>query len=193
MQPLTREDLYSLEDYAEIRPDFRARVMEHKRNRKLPIGPNATLYFEDRLTIHYQVQEMLRIERIFEKQAIEEELQAYNPLIPDGSNLKATFMIEFDDPVERRKQLHLMRGIEDHVWLQVEGHEPIVPFVDEDLERSNQEATSAVHFVRFELSPAIIGSLRRGASIRAGITHPAYSYELTVPDPICKALVRDLD
>ncbi|MGH8551451.1 MAG: DUF3501 family protein [Methylococcales bacterium] len=193
MQKLTREDLYSLEQYAEMRWDFRAQAMAHKKSRQLPIGPNATLYFEDRVTIHYQIQEMLRIERIFEKQGIEAELQTYNPLIPDGGNLKATFMIEFDDPIERRRQLKQMLGIEGRVWLQVHGHESITPFADEDLERSTEDTTSAVHFLRFELTPDVITSLKQGAGMSAGIDHPAYSYAVKIPENIRESLLKDLD
>ncbi|MCI0668540.1 MAG: DUF3501 family protein [Methylococcaceae bacterium] len=192
MRKLTREDLYSLEQYAEMRQDFRSLAMAHKKNRQLAIGPNATLYFEDRLTIHYQIQEMLRIERIFEKPGIEAELKAYNPLIPDGANLKATFMIEFDDPIERRQQLKRMLGIEDRVWLQVHGHEPVTAIADEDLERTTEETTSTVHFLRFELSPDMIGSLKQGAGMRAGIDHPAYLQVVETPENIRESLLRDL-
>jgi hypothetical protein len=193
MQKLTRGDLYSLEQYAEIRPEFRARTMAHKNNRQLPLGPNATLYFEDRLTIQYQIQEMLRIERIFEKQAIEAELEAYNPLIPDGGNLKATFMIEFDDPGERRRQLKLLVGIENRVWLQVHGHESSSAIADEDLERSADGTTSTVHFLRFELTPAMIASLKQGASMSAGTDHPAYSHTVKIPANMRESLLKDFD
>ncbi len=193
MEKLTREDLYSLERYAEIREDFRAQVMAHKTNRRLAIGPDTTLYFEDRVTIHYQIQEMLRIERIFEKQGIEAELQVYNWLIPDGGNLKATFMIEIDDPIERRQQLKLRVGIEDRIWLRVHGHESITPFADEDLERSTEEATSTVHFLRFELTSDMIKSFQEGAGLSAGIDHPAYSHAVKAPENIRESLRKDLD
>jgi hypothetical protein len=151
MNKLSRSDLYSLEKYAEVRNDFRARVMEHKKNRRLAIGPNATLYFEDRLTVQYQVQEMLRIEKIFESEGIEDELAAYNPLIPDGNNWKATFMLEFEEVEERRRKLSMLLGVEGNVWVQIKGFDRIVPIYNEDLERSTEDKTSSVHFMRFEL------------------------------------------
>ncbi len=194
MEKLTRENLYSLEKYAEVRKDFRARVMEHKRDRRLPLGENATLYFEDRLTMQYQVQEMLRIERIFESAGIEEELQAYNPLIPDGSNWKATFMVEFPDVAERREKLKQLVGIEHRVWLQVGESEKIRPIADEDLERTDEDKTSAVHFLRFELEPAQVDALRDGASLAAGIDHDNYRVEVRpVPGNIRTSLLADLD
>ncbi len=193
MQKLNREDLYSLEEYAELRQEFRAKAITHKKNRQLPIGPNATLYFEDRITVQYQIQEMLRIERIFEKQGIETELKTYNPLIPDGDNLKATFMIEIEDPVERRRQLQSMVGIENRIWLQIDGHEPISPFADEDLERSTDETTSTIHFLRFELNPDMITSLKQGAGMSAGIDHPAYSHKVKAPANVRESLINDLD
>jgi hypothetical protein len=181
MKKLKREDLFSLEKYAEVRPQFRAQVMTHKKNRQVAIGPNATLYFEDRLTMQYQVQEMLRIERIFEAAGIDEELSAYNPLIPDGSNWKATFMIEFPDVEERRVALTRLKGIENRVWAQVTGFEPVRPHVDEDLERTDAEKTSAVHFLRFELTPEMVKAVRQGAAIAMGIDHPDYTHRV---DPI---------
>lgn len=191
MQLLTRQDLYSLEQYSELRPKFRSQVMAHKKTRQLPIGPNARLHFEDRLTIHYQIQEMLRVERIFEKAAIEEELKSYNPLIPDGGNLKATLMIEFDDPEQRREQLKRMLGIEQRIWLQVERLESVFPAADEDLPRSTQEITSAVHFLRFELTGEMIGALRQGAELHAGSDHPAYSHRVKAPPRVCESLLND--
>lgn len=193
MQKLSRSDLWSLEDYAAKREDFRREVMAHKKRRALPIGPNATLYFEDRLTMQYQVQEMLRAERIFEAEGIQDELDAYNPLIPDGRNWKATFMIEFSDVDERRRALAKLVGIEDRTWLQVEGHEKILPFVDEDLERDTPDKTSAVHFMRFELADSMADSLKQGAGLRAGIDHEAYEYAVDVPEAVKASLVRDLD
>jgi hypothetical protein len=181
MNKLSRKDLYSLEEYAQLRKDFRARVMEHKKGRQLPIGPNATLYFEDALTMQYQIQEMLRIERIFEAEGIQEELDAYNPLIPDGSNWKATFMMEYPDPEERREQLAGLIGIEDKVWVQVADFARVYAIADEDLEREDAEKTSSVHFLRFELSPEMIGAVRAGAAVSAGIEHPNYTYSV---DPI---------
>jgi hypothetical protein len=192
-QKLTRENLFSLEQYAEARKEFRARVIEHKRDRRLPLGTNATLYFEDRLTMQYQVQEMLRIERIFEPGAIVDELEAYNPLIPDGHNWKATFMVEFSDSEERRAMLKSLVGIEDHVWMQVGDEEKIRPIADEDLERDSEEKTSAVHFLRFEVAPAQIDALKDGAELSAGIDHPNYQVDVPVPDNVRRSLIGDLD
>ncbi len=194
MEKLTRENLYSLEEYSAMRSDFRARVIEHKRDRRLPLGENATLYFEDRLTMQYQVQEMLRIERIFEAEGIEEELMAYNPLIPDGSNWKATFMVEFPDVAERREKLAQLVGIEDRVWLQVGESAKISPIADEDLERSSDDKTSAVHFLRFELQPGQVQALKDGAPLAAGIDHDNYRVEVRpVPDNVRASLLTDLD
>jgi hypothetical protein len=194
MEKLTRDDLYSLEKYAEVRPDFRAGVLEHKKNRKVHIGPSATLYFEDRQTIQYQIQEMLRVERIFEAAGIEEELAAYNPLIPDGRNWKATFMIEETDIEKRRVLLAGMIGIEDRVWVRVNGHDAVHAIADEDLERETQEKTSSVHFMRFELTPGMIAALRDGASLSMGIDHPNYTHQLEPVDGrIRDALLADLD
>ncbi len=194
MNKLERSDLWSLEEYADKRSDFKSKVIAHKQYRQLPIGPNATVYFEDNLTIQYQIQEMLRIERIFEAAAIEEELATYNPLIPDGSNWKATLMIEFTDETERRVALAKMRGIEDSIWMQVEGHDKITPFANEDMERTNADKTSAVHFLRFELDQEMITSLKSGANLSAGITHAEYHHTVdVVPDEIRKLLLEDLD
>ncbi len=194
MNKLTRDDLLSLEKYAEVRPDFRARVMEHKKNRRLAIGPNANLYFEDRLTIQYQIQEMLRIEKIFEAEGINEELEAYNPLIPDGKNWKATFMLEFEDVDERRLKLAELVGVDADVWMQVEGFERIVPISNEDLERSTESKTSSVHFMRFELSGEMINALKAGASLSAGIDNPAYPHVVApVAENIRSALIEDLE
>lgn len=193
-EKLTRDNIFSLEQYAEARKEFRARVIEHKRDRRLPLGTNATLYFEDRLTMQYQVQEMLRIERIFEPQAINDELEAYNPLIPDGHNWKATFMVEFSDPEERREMLKSLVGIEDRVWMQVDDLEKIRPIADEDLERDSAEKTSAVHFLRFELTREQIEALKNGASLSAGIDHPNYQVDVDpVPENVRESLVGDLD
>jgi hypothetical protein len=194
MQKLTRDDLMSLEQYAEARREFRDHVLEHKRNRRIALGTNAALYFEDRLTMQYQVQEMLRIERIFEAEGIREELDAYNPLIPDGSNWKATFMVEFPDIEERRAMLAQLVGIEDKVWLRVDGHDKVYPIADEDLERDDESKTSAVHFLRFELDPDMITSLRSGSGLAAGIDHPNYQVEVpSVPDNVRDSLLADLD
>ncbi len=174
MAALSRGDLWSLEEYAQERPAFRARVLAHKKSRQLPLGENARLYFEDALTIKYQIQEMLRIERVFEPAGIEEELEAYNPLIPDGHNWKATFMLEFADPELRAQRLAELVGIEDKVWLQVEGCDPIHPICDEDLDRATEDKTSSVHFMRFELTPSMIAAMASGAALLAGIDHPKY-------------------
>lgn len=193
MTKLTREDLFSLEKYAEVRPEFRARVMAHKKNRQLPVGPNVTFYFEDALTMHYQIQEMLRAERIFEASGIQEELDAYNPLIPDGTNWKATFMIEFPDAVERKTRLGELVGIDRHIWAQVADFARITPIADEDLERETEEKTSSVHFLRFELTPEMIAAVKQGAAISVGIDHPRYNHAVEpVPQNIRDSLAEDL-
>ena len=194
MKKLTREDLLSLEKYSEVRNDFRSKVIKHKKNRRLEIGPNATLYFEDNLIMHYQIQEMLRAERIFEANAINDELAVYNELIPDGNNWKATFMIEFADEGERRLALSKMFGIEDKVWLKIDGFNEIYPFSDEDLERENENKTSAVHFLRFQLNHEMVGALKLGSQLSAGISHGAYQHTVNpIPDNIRESLISDLD
>ena len=194
MKKLTRQDLYPLETYAGMRAEFRARVMAHKKDRQVEIGPHATLYFEDSLTMQYQVQEMLRVERIFEAAGIEEELEAYNPLIPDGSNLKATFMLEYADLAERQQALARMVSIEDRVWLRVEGFDAVWAVADEDLERATAEKTSSVHFLRFELTPAMATAAKQGACLGMGIDHPAYRHGVeAVADSVRRALAADLD
>jgi hypothetical protein len=192
VQKLTRTDLMSLEDYARERPQFRARVLEHKRARQLAVGPNATWCFEDRLTVQYQVQEMLRIERIFEPQGIAEELGAYNPLIPDGHNWKATLLIEFEDPHERARRLGELKGVEDRCWVEVDGCERAFAIADEDLERENDTKTSAVHFIRFELTAATIAALRAGRALAAGIDHEHYRHQVQVPPAVRESLAGDL-
>lgn len=169
---LSRSDLLPLEEYHVQRASIRAKVLKHKAARKVTLGPHATLYFEDQLTMQYQVQEMLRVEKIFEAEAIQEELDAYNPLIPDGDNWKATFMIEYDDIEERRVALEKLVGVEDRVWMQVEGHERVFAIADEDMERSREQKTSAVHFVRFQLDAAMVSSAKNGAAISSGVAHP---------------------
>lgn len=194
MQKLSRETLLSLEQYSEKRDEFRQAVMAHKRDRRLELGTNATLYFEDSMTMQYQVQEMLRIERIFEAEGIQEELDAYNPLIPDGSNWKATFMVEFPDVEERKAMLARLVGIEDKVWLQVGDGERIAPIADEDLERADHDKTSAVHFLRFELSAGDVQALKDGAPLAAGIDHEVYRVEIRpVAENVRAALLKDLD
>jgi Protein of unknown function (DUF3501) len=194
MHKLTRTDLYSLEQYAEQRSAFRDKVMAHKKNRRVTLGPHATLYFEDHLTIQYQVQEMLRAERIFESAGINEEMEAYNPLIPDGSNWKATFMLEYEDVNERHVALEKLIGIEDRVWVKVAGFSPVYAVADEDLERDTEQKTSAVHFLRFELTPQMVAAAKEGAAISMGIDLPAYHHaQEPLPDNIRAALVGDLD
>jgi hypothetical protein len=193
MNQLSHSDLYSLEEYARIRPEFRARVMQHKKHRRVPIGPNAALYFEDALTMQYQVQEMLRIERIFEPEGIQEELDVYNPLIPDGLNWKATFMVEFADETERKAALAKLIGIDKAVWVRVEGFDKVRPIANEDLDRETEEKTSSVHFMRFELKREMVDALQGGASLTMGIDHPNYDYTLDDLDPeVRNALLQDL-
>jgi hypothetical protein len=193
IQPITRDDLMSLEQYAEKRGEFRQQVLEHKKHRQIALGPNATLYFEDRLTLLYQIQEMLRIEKVFEADGINEELEAYNPLIPDGRNFKATFMIEYPDPQVRAAQLIKLVGIEDLVWMQVGDHDKVWSIADEDLKRSTAEKTSAVHFLRLEISEQMANDLKAGADWRIGVQHPVYSYQVTVDGETRASLLNDLD
>ena len=193
MQKLTRDDLYSLEQYSEIRDEFRNQVLSHKRNRRVELGTNAALYFEDRLTMQYQVQEMLRIERIFEAAGINDELEAYNPLIPDGSNWKATFMVEFSEVEERRAMLKRLIGVENKVYVQVDGFDRVYAIADEDLERSDEHKTSAVHFMRFELSAEQVDALRSGAALASGIDHENYQVEISpLPENVRQSLIGDL-
>ena len=192
MNPLSAVDLIPLEQYARERAAFRARVLQHKAERQLAVGPNATWAFEDRLTVQYQVQEMLRAERIFEPEGIAEELAAYNPLIPDGSNWKVTLLLEFEAD-ERPQALAQLKGVEDRCWVQVAGHERVFAIADEDLERENAEKTSAVHFLRFELTAAMIASLRSGAALGIGTDHEHYRHTVApVPAAVQRALVGDL-
>jgi Protein of unknown function (DUF3501) len=193
MNKLAPADLMSLEQYARERPAFRARVLAHKSERQLAVGPHASWCFEDRLTVQYQVQEMLRTERIFEPRGILDELGAYNPLIPDGNNWKVTLLIEFADPAERVRELARLKGIEDRCWVQVAGHGKVFAVADEDLERENVEKTSAVHFLRFELTVAMIASLKAGAALALGIDHENYRHEVSaVPDAVRAVLIADL-
>jgi hypothetical protein len=190
---LTRNDLMSLEQYSIARKDFRAKVIEHKRNRSVALGPNATWSFEDQLTMQYQVQEMLRVERIFEAEAIQEELDAYNPLIPDGSNWKVTFLLEFPDADERRHRLAQLQGVEDRCWVQVAGFERVYAIADEDLERENEDKTSSVHFLRFELSPQMCAQVKAGAAIAAGIDHDNYRHAVaSLPQNVRESIAKDL-
>ena len=193
MAHLTHADLYSLEEYARIRPEFRKRVIEHKKNRRVAIGPNAALYFEDSLTMQYQIQEMLRIERIFEPEGIQDELDVYNPLIPDGSNWKATFMVEFGDVEERKTALSQMIGIDRSVWVQVAGYDKVRPISNEDLERETEDKTSSVHFMRFELTQEMVAALKAGAGLSMGIDHPAYDHTVAeVDSAVRNSLLEDL-
>ncbi len=189
---LTRQDLYSLEQYAQQRGEFRAQVIAHKHNRRLALDPHVTLYFEDRLTVQYQIQEMLRIERIFEAAGIQDELDAYNPMIPDGKNWKATLMIEYLDVDARRLALVRLCGIERHIWVRVGEFNKVLAIADEDMEREAAAKTAAVHFLRFELSPAMIAALQAGAAFQAGIDHPEMPRALDVPPAVHRALLRDL-
>lgn len=189
---LDEADLMSLEQYAENREAFRSSVIAHKRARTVPVGPNMTWVFEDRLTIQYQVQEMLRIERIFEPRGIREELDTYNPLIPDGGNWKATLMIEYPDPSERGVALAYLRGVEDRCYVEVAGAGRVRAIADEDLERENEEKTSAVHWLRFELTLAMREAIHKGAAITVGTDHPAYRHATLLPADSASALARDL-
>jgi hypothetical protein len=192
-QKLAPEDLFSLEQYSKQRPQFRPQVLSHKKRRTLQVGPNATFCFEDRLTVQYQVQEMLRIERIFESEGIADELGAYNPLIPDGSNWKATLLIEYPDPDERKVALAGLKGVEDRCWVQVAGHERVHAIADEDLDRENDEKTSSVHFLRFELAPAMVAAAKGGAAVNVGVDHVNYRHAVEpVASAIRDALVADL-
>ncbi|NOX50287.1 MAG: DUF3501 family protein [Gammaproteobacteria bacterium] len=189
---LTRSDLWSLEDYAEKRDEFRAEVMAHKKTRQVFLGDHATLYFEDSLTMKYQIQEMLRIEKIFNAGEIEEELSTYNPLIPDGSNWKATFMLEYPQEQQRRIALEKMGGIEHKVWVQVGDHQRTYAIANEDMERSNSTKTAAVHFLRFELAPQVTISVKQGSPIMMGIDHAELPYEVSLSADNVASLMADL-
>lgn len=194
MQKVTKDSLLTLEAYAKARPEWVERLRSHRRNRRLAIGEHVTLHFEDELTVRFQIQEMLRIEKTFEEAGIQDELEVYNPLIPDGSNFKATMMIEYGDPEVRRRELQKLRGVENAVWLEVAGHARVTAIADEDLERANEEKTSAVHFMRFELGAEMVSALKSGAALAAGVEHEAYRAEVRpVPAKVRDALVQDLD
>ena len=193
MPQIARETLLTLEAYARKRNDFRERVLAHKKTRTVHLGEHLTLLFEDELTIRYQIQEMLRVEKTFEEAGIQDELDAYNPLIPDGRNWKATMLIEYEDVAERQRALATLKGIEDQVWAQVDGYPRVYAIADEDLERENEEKTSAVHFVRLELTRDMIAALKSGAALGMGTDHPAYTFTLArVAEPTRQALVEDL-
>jgi hypothetical protein len=193
MPKLSRDSLMTLEAYARARKDFRAQVLAHKKPRTVHLGQHLTIIFEDELTIRYQVQEMLRVERIFEEEGIQDEIDAYNPLIPDGNNFKATLMIEYEDVEERREALSKLKGIEDRVWVRVEGCKAVYAVADEDLERETEEKTSSVHFLRFELTREMVESLKYGVALALGVDHPHYQAKI---DPLVAevraALVKDL-
>ncbi len=192
MMRLKASDLLSLEQYARERAAFRARVLEHKKRRQLAVGPSTTWCFEDRLTVQYQIQEMLRAERIFEPEGIAEELDAYNPLIPDGTNWKVTLLIEFPDPEERRQRLRMLKGIERRCWVRAAGFDRVYAIADEDLERENEEKTSSVHFLRFELLPSMIAALKDGAALAVGVDHAQYRHAVDpVQEPVRSALIAD--
>lgn len=192
MAQIARDSLWTLEMYAKNRADFRARVIEHKKDRTLHLGDHVTLIFEDELTVRYQIQEMLRIEKTFEERGIQDELDAYNPLIPDGTNLKATMMIEYTDADERKRELAKLKGVEFCVYVQVDGHPKFFAIADEDMERENEEKTSSVHFLRFELSPEMIASFKAGAAVAVGIDHPHLSTRVDEIAPAMQgALARD--
>jgi hypothetical protein len=192
MTKITRESLMSLEAYAKARPEFRAKAMAHKRLRTVHIGEHVTLLFEDEMTIRYQIQEILRVEKQFEEQGILDELEAYNPLIPDGRNFKATMMIEYADEAERRVALTKLKSIEDKTWVQVEGSKKVYAIADEDLERENETKTSAVHFVRFELSQEMAAALKYGVTLSMGVDHPNYAASTDIASETRTALVADL-
>ena len=193
MPQIVPQSLLTLEAYARQRREFRARVIEHKKRRTVRLGEHLTLIFEDELTVRYQVQEMLRIERIFEQEGIRDELAAYNPLIPDGGNFKATMMLEYPDPEERRSMLAQLKGVEDRVWVRVDGCKPVYAIADEDLERENETKTSAVHFLRFELDAEMRTSLKHGAGLALGVDHPRYTQSVqALGAPVRMALAADL-
>jgi hypothetical protein len=194
MQKLTREDLMPLEQYAAERTRLRGEVIAHRRLRNIQVGPNMTWCFEDRTTVRYQIQEMLRAEKIFEAAGIQDELDSYNPLIPDGSNWKATLLLEYPDVEERRIALSALIGVEDRCWVGLSDTDRVFAIADEDLERENAEKTSAVHFLRFELSPSMLKALKGGASLGLGVDHPNYRHSVNpLPGPVRDALLRDLD
>src|SRR5688500_124752 len=194
MARITRDSLMTLEAYAKARPEFRARVMAHKRNRRVHLGDNVTLIFEDELTMRYQIQEMLRIEKIFDEAGIQDELEAYGALVPDGANWKATMMIEYPDPAERAVKLAELIGVEDRVWVKVNGYDPVYAIADEDLDRETEEKTSSVHFLRFELTREMVETLKYGVALAMGVDHPHYQAALDpVPADVRAALLKDFD
>ena len=193
MKLLSKKDLFSLEKYSEIRNEFRAKVMKHKENRRLAFNDHAVLYFEDALTMQYQVQEMLRIERIFESEGIQQELDVYNTLIPEGTNWKATFMIEYTDVQERKVALAKLIGVERSIWIKVEESEKVYAIANEDMDRETEDKTSAVHFMRFELTKDMITNIKVGLPIIFGIDHDLYKTDIIVPPKVQRALIVDLN
>jgi hypothetical protein len=192
MARISRDSLLTLEQYAHERSDFRARVIAHKKNRTVRIGEHVTLIFEDELTIRYQIQEMLRIEKTFEESGIQDELDAYLPLVPDGTNLKATMMIEYEEPLERKRELAKLKGVEERTYVQVDGFDRVYAIADEDLERENEEKTSSVHFLRFEFTPEMIAGAKSGAALAVGVDHPNYNVRIDEVAPqVQAALARD--
>ena len=193
MEKISRDSLMTLEAYAKARKEFRARVLAHKKHRIVHLGEHVTLIFEDELTVRYQVQEMLRVERIFEEAGIQDELDAYNPLIPDGRNFKATMLIEYEDVEERHRALARLKGIEERAWVRAEGCPQVFAIADEDLERENEEKTSSVHFLRFELTPEMAEALKYGVGLAVGVDHPQYQAKVDpLPAEMRAALARDL-
>jgi hypothetical protein len=193
MTKVTRESLMTLEAYAKVRPEFRQQIIAHKKLRSVHLGEHVNLLFEDEKTIRYQIQEMLRVEKIFEEEGIQHELESYTPLIPDGSNFKATMLIEYRDEKARKEALAKMHGIERQVWIQVEGAAKVFAIADGDLERENEQKTSSVHFLRFELTPDMAAALKYGVSLSVGVTHPAYSATVSpLSNEQRNALVADL-
>ena len=190
---ITKESLWGLEEYSDRREQFRHEVLEYKKVRRIQLGEHLYLMFEDEPTIKYQIQEMLRIEKIFDSSGIQDELDAYNPLIPDGDNLKSTMLIQYEDPEERKEWLNKLVGVEDKVWLQIGDYEKVFPIADEDIERTREEKTSSVHFLRYQLSAEQIAALETGAPLRAGVDHHAYSCDdITIQDDVRRSLLGDL-
>ena len=192
MTAITRDSLMSLETYARQRAEFRARIIPHRKLRSVLLGEHLNLQFEDELTVRYQIQEMLRVEKIFEEQGILDEINVYGPLVPDGTNWKATMLIEYADEAQRKLELARLLQIEHHVWVRIEGHGKVYAIADEDLERSTADKTSAVHFLRFELTPAMCAATKSGHALSMGVDHPNYMLSLDVPAPTRQSLVADL-
>ena len=191
---LTHQDLHSLEQYSSRRPDYKRLAVEHRKRRQIKLGMNMTLHFEDRVTVQYQIQEMLLIERTFSQQGIQDELDAYNPLIPTGTNLKATLTLEYGDPAVRQQQLARLRGVEDRVYVRVEGHDPVYAIADEDMDRSNDVKTAAVHFLRFELTADMIKTLHENqTALTIGVDHADYSHSTQVYANTVQSLIQDFD